>query len=82
MPLPNLPQSWKMPHCLFYRILWIWMKGRALKGTTELRANDPFERKFPAWARIPGLRKLGIGDKRIEKSTQFENREIEKIVHD
>ena len=86
--LPNLSQSWKKPHSLFDRILWIWMKGRALesfdksKRTTELPANDPFERKFPVWARIPSLRKLGIGDKRLEKSTQFENREIEKIVHD
>jgi hypothetical protein len=30
--LPNLSQSWKMPHCLFNRILWIWLTCRALKS--------------------------------------------------
>jgi hypothetical protein len=52
--LPNLSQSWKMPHRLFDRILWIWPTCRALKSfdaskkTTKPPANDPFERKNPA----------------------------------
>jgi hypothetical protein len=32
------------------RILKLFDKS---KETTELPAYDPFERKFPAWARIP-----------------------------
>jgi len=52
--LPNLSQSWKKPHSLFDRILWIWLTCRALKSfdtskkTTKPLANDPFERENPA----------------------------------
>jgi hypothetical protein len=63
--LPNLSQPRKMPHCLFDRILWIWMTFRASKSfdtsknTTKPPANDLFER-------IPGLREPGI-DARSKK---------------